>query len=60
MRNQVQSIHVGKAKINDEGIVNAFQGHCFPTFCVVSSIDLVSGLYQSSFQELLNGDVIFY
>jgi hypothetical protein len=60
MRNQVQSIHVGEAEVNNEGIVNAFQSRCFPTFCIVSSVDLISGLYQSSFQELLNREVILY
>jgi hypothetical protein len=58
MRNQVQSIHIGKAKIDDEGIVNAFQSHRFPGLRVTGRIHLISGLYQGAFQELLNGDVI--
>jgi hypothetical protein len=56
--NQIQPIHVGKAEINDEGIVNAFQSHGFPGLRVTGRIHLISSLYQGAFQEQLNGDVI--
>ena len=46
---------VWEAKIDDEGIMNTFQGHGLPAFRVTRRIHLVSGLHQRPFQELLNG-----
>jgi hypothetical protein len=58
--NQVQSIQVRKAEIDDESIVSTFQGGGFPRFRCAGRIHLVSGLYKGPFQKLLNGYIIFY
>jgi hypothetical protein len=58
--NQVQAIQVWEAKVDNEGIVNAFQGRGFPGPRVTSRIHLVSGFHQRPPQELLNGHIIFY
>ena len=58
--NQVQSIQIGKAQVDDEGVVNTFQGYGLTSFCCTGRIYLVSGFRQRPPEELLNGNVVFY
>ena len=44
--NQIQTIHVGKTEVNDECIVDAFQGLKFPRLSIAGCIHLVSRFHQ--------------
>ena len=60
MRNQVQSIQIGKAQVDEESIVSTFQGYGLASFCRTCRIYLVSSFRQRPLEELLNGNVVFY
>ena len=58
--NQIETVAVRQAKVNDEGIMNAFQRNLLAGFGVRGNIHLVPRLNQCTFQEILDSLIIFY
>src|SRR5579872_619801 len=57
---QVEAIQIGKAEINDHGIMNALGGERFGGAGIGGYIHLVAGFDQRALKEFLNRFVVFH
>src|SRR5581483_2427134 len=57
--NKIKAIHIGKAQINYQSIVHAFEGKRLRSFGVAGNIDAISGFAQRAIEEILDRPIVF-